>query len=99
MDLTFTGSEQAFRDELRAWISDDHPGEAPRDPEQWFDDALAWQRRLHAGGWAGEHWPMWERDPHPLLERAPLGAELLGDARVHHARVVRMVAEATATAV
>ena len=51
MDLTFTATEQAFRDELRAWIADNHPGEAPRDPEQWFDYALGWQRRLHEGGW------------------------------------------------
>jgi alkylation response protein AidB-like acyl-CoA dehydrogenase len=57
VDLTFTESEQAFRDELRAWLADNHPGDAPREPEAWFDYAREWQQRLHAGGWAGVHWP------------------------------------------
>ena len=29
MDLTLSPSEQAFRDELRAWLADNHPGEDP----------------------------------------------------------------------
>ena len=29
MDLTLTPEEQAFRDEVRAWIADNHPGPAP----------------------------------------------------------------------
>ena len=30
MDLTFTDSETAFRDELRAWFAANPPGEEPR---------------------------------------------------------------------
>ena len=29
MDLTFTEPETAFRDELRAWLAENHPGAAP----------------------------------------------------------------------
>ena len=58
MDLTFTDSETAFRDELRAWLADNHPGEEPpgEDAEsyQWRRD---FQRRLADGGWAAVHWP------------------------------------------
>jgi alkylation response protein AidB-like acyl-CoA dehydrogenase len=58
MDLTFNPSELEFRDELRAWLADNPPGEAPKDDEDghyaWRRD---WQRRLAAGGWAAVHWP------------------------------------------
>jgi alkylation response protein AidB-like acyl-CoA dehydrogenase len=57
MDLTFTESETAFRDELREWLAANPPGHEPtRDAESyaWRRD---WQRRLHEGGWAGVHWP------------------------------------------
>jgi alkylation response protein AidB-like acyl-CoA dehydrogenase len=58
MDLTFTDSERAFRDEFRRWLADNAPGDEPRD-----DDAtnFAWrrefQRRLARDGWAAVQWP------------------------------------------
>jgi alkylation response protein AidB-like acyl-CoA dehydrogenase len=58
MDLTFTEQETAFRDELRAWLAENPPGEMPSGDE---DGAYAWrrdfQRRLADGGWAAVHWP------------------------------------------
>jgi len=59
MDLTFSASEAAFRDELRAWFADSwNPNETPPEGEDaayaWRRD---WQRRLAEGGWAGVHWP------------------------------------------
>ena len=34
MDLTLSPQEEEFRDELRAWLADNHPGqEPPADPE------------------------------------------------------------------
>ena len=58
MDLTFTDSETAFRDELRAWFAANLPGEEPTDSE---DANHAWrrdfQRRLAADGLAAVHWP------------------------------------------
>jgi alkylation response protein AidB-like acyl-CoA dehydrogenase len=58
MDLTFNPRELEFRDEVRAWLADNPPGEAPKDDEDghyaWRRD---WQRRLAAGGWAAVHWP------------------------------------------
>ncbi|HLY47601.1 MAG TPA: acyl-CoA dehydrogenase family protein [Solirubrobacteraceae bacterium] len=59
MDLTFTAEETAFRDELRAWLAENNPG----DPPDAGDDAsYAWrrdfQRRLADGGWAAVHWPV-----------------------------------------
>jgi len=59
MDLTFTGEQLAFRDELRAWLRDNPPGERPPggDEDAVFAWQRDWQRRLHEGGWAGVHWP------------------------------------------
>jgi hypothetical protein len=34
MDLTLTDNEAAFRDELRAWIEENHPGPAPQGGDQ-----------------------------------------------------------------
>ena len=59
MDLTFTERETAFRDELRTWLADNHPGEPPGGEDdgtyEWRRD---FQRRLAEGGWAAVHWPV-----------------------------------------
>ena len=59
MDLTFTEQETAFRDELRTWLSENHPGRAPATED---DSAYEWrrnfQRRLADGGWAAVQWPV-----------------------------------------
>jgi alkylation response protein AidB-like acyl-CoA dehydrogenase len=57
MDLTFSDSELAFRDELRAWLEANDPGEKPDGEEEAYVWTRDWQRRLHEGGWAGVHWP------------------------------------------
>jgi len=57
MDLTLSPSEQAFRDELRAWLAANDPGEEPEGDEAGFDFRRAWQRRLADAGWAGVAWP------------------------------------------
>lgn len=58
MDLTFTEKETAFRDELRAWLADNPPGEPPQDSDgEGYEWRRQWQRRLAEGGWAAVHWP------------------------------------------
>jgi alkylation response protein AidB-like acyl-CoA dehydrogenase len=59
MDLTFSDAELAFRDDLRAWFSDNDAGPEPAGDE---DAHYAWrrdfQRRLADDGWAAVHWPV-----------------------------------------
>jgi alkylation response protein AidB-like acyl-CoA dehydrogenase len=59
VDLTFSESELAFRDELRAWLDSHDPGPEPAGDE---DAHYAWrrdfQRALADGGWAAVHWPV-----------------------------------------
>ena len=57
MDLTLTSGEQAFRDEVRAWLGQNHPGPEPDGEEAKFEFRRAWQRKLHDAGWAGISWP------------------------------------------
>jgi alkylation response protein AidB-like acyl-CoA dehydrogenase len=57
VDLTLSPSEEAFRDELRAWLEQNHPGELPSDEGEAFEFSRRWQGRLHEGGWAGVSWP------------------------------------------
>ncbi|MEA2251912.1 MAG: hypothetical protein QOC78_4319 [Solirubrobacteraceae bacterium] len=57
MDLTLSPSEEAFRDELRAWLADNHPGPEPEGDVAGFQFRRDWQRRLHEAGWAGVSWP------------------------------------------
>jgi alkylation response protein AidB-like acyl-CoA dehydrogenase len=57
MDLTLSASEQAFRDDLRAWLEEHHPGPEPAGDEAGFEFRRDWQRRLHEAGWAGVSWP------------------------------------------
>jgi len=58
MDLTLSPSEEEFRDEVRAWLEENHPGP---EPEAGLDEVMAfrreWQKQLHAAGWAGISWP------------------------------------------
>jgi alkylation response protein AidB-like acyl-CoA dehydrogenase len=57
VDLTLTEEEQAFQDEVRAWIEANHPGPAPHGDEARFAFEREWQRKMHAAGWAGISWP------------------------------------------
>jgi alkylation response protein AidB-like acyl-CoA dehydrogenase len=57
VDLTLTSGEQAFRDEVRAWLGENHPGPEPDGEEAKFEFRRAWQRELHDAGWAGISWP------------------------------------------
>ena len=63
MDFNFTPEEEAFRQELRAWLHSHLP--AGYDPEH-FDDIDAdarfeyqrtWQKTAHQDRWVGIHWP------------------------------------------
>src|SRR4026209_88732 len=60
MDLSFTPEEEAFRAEVRAWLSDHL--ELPRTFVD-IDEEIAWGRRWQAtladARWVGLHWP-WE---------------------------------------
>jgi len=64
MDLEFTVEEEAFRQQVRDWLAENLPREY--DPDEYFSTpdvekkvqvALAWQKQLCAGGWAGLNWP------------------------------------------
>ncbi|MEW6301776.1 MAG: acyl-CoA dehydrogenase family protein, partial [Thermodesulfobacteriota bacterium] len=64
MDFHFTPQEEAFRRELRAWLEANLPAEYDPEKFAWDTDTderfrfqLEWQKRLHAGGWVGVHWP------------------------------------------
>src|SRR5215211_3424399 len=57
MDLTLTPEEEAFRDEVRAWLEENHPGAEPDSEEAKFVFRRNWQRKLHEAGWAGISWP------------------------------------------
>src|SRR6476469_1740192 len=58
MDLTLSPSEEEFRDEVRAWVEENHP--VP-EPEAGLEEVMAfrreWQLKMHAAGWAGISWP------------------------------------------
>jgi alkylation response protein AidB-like acyl-CoA dehydrogenase len=57
VDLTLSPQEEAFRDELRAWLEQNHPGEEPGGDEAGFTFRRDWQRKLADAGWAGLSWP------------------------------------------
>jgi alkylation response protein AidB-like acyl-CoA dehydrogenase len=57
VDLTLSPTEEQFRDDLRGWISDHHPGREPPGDEESFAFRRDWQRLLNERGWAGLTWP------------------------------------------
>jgi alkylation response protein AidB-like acyl-CoA dehydrogenase len=57
VDLTLSPQEQAFRDELREWLEQNHPGLEPKGDEDGFNYRREWQRKLNEAGYAGLSWP------------------------------------------
>ena len=63
MDLTISKQYQAFREEVRDFLSQHLTPdirEAGRLATSVFSDAdsaMAWQKILHAKGWVAPHWP------------------------------------------
>jgi alkylation response protein AidB-like acyl-CoA dehydrogenase len=77
VDLTLSPNEQAFRDELRAWVADNHPGEEPAGDEAAWEFRVAWQRKLHQNGYAGLSWPeQFGGRGATLIEQAIFGEEM-----------------------
>ena len=77
MDLTLSPNEEAFRDELRGWLSENHPGEEPAGDEAAFEFRIAWQKQLHAAGYAGLSWPKeFGGRGATLIEQAIFGEEM-----------------------
>jgi alkylation response protein AidB-like acyl-CoA dehydrogenase len=77
VDLTLSPSEQAFRDQLRAWLADNHPGEPPPGEDAAFDHRRAWQRQLFDAGYAGFSWPIeYGGRGATLVEQALFGEEM-----------------------
>jgi alkylation response protein AidB-like acyl-CoA dehydrogenase len=63
MDFDYSPQEEAFRRELRTWLEANPPeGYNPETFEQLDQEArfaiqFAWQKKLHAAGLVGIHWP------------------------------------------
>jgi alkylation response protein AidB-like acyl-CoA dehydrogenase len=58
MDLSYTAEEERFRAELRSFLERAVPREEPpEDLDGEFEWLREFQRRMHAGGWVGIHWP------------------------------------------
>ena len=77
MDLTLSPYEQAFRDELRAWLAENHPGEDPPGDDAAFEHRRQWQRKLYDAGYAGFSWPKeYGGRGATLVEQALFGEEM-----------------------
>jgi alkylation response protein AidB-like acyl-CoA dehydrogenase len=60
MDLRFTAEQDAFREEVRAWLTSTVPDPAlpSMDTEAGFKLHREWERTLHDGGWGVVSWPV-----------------------------------------
>ncbi|WP_295532329.1 acyl-CoA dehydrogenase family protein [uncultured Pseudacidovorax sp.] len=61
MDLAFTPEEQAFREEVRAWVADNLPQDIAHKVNEGLElskeDHQRWARILGKKGWLGYGWP------------------------------------------
>jgi len=61
MNLTFTEEEEAFREEVRAWMQEAMPQELRRAAQGPgglnFEESVEWHKILYAKGWVAPHWP------------------------------------------
>jgi alkylation response protein AidB-like acyl-CoA dehydrogenase len=78
VDLTLSPSEQAFSDELRAWLAANNPGPEPAGEGPMFEFRKRWQRAMHDAGWAGVSWPKeYGGRGATLIEQAIFGEEMV----------------------
>jgi alkylation response protein AidB-like acyl-CoA dehydrogenase len=84
MDLTFSETETAFRDELRAWLADNQPDARPTEGGEAAQSAWRrdWQRRLYEAGWAAPAWPTEYGGRGATLTESAIYFEEIGRARV-----------------
>ncbi len=60
MDLSFSEEEESFRAELRGWLEANVDPADSAEFDSLADEVrvlVAWQKKLHHGGWVGVHWP------------------------------------------
>lgn len=59
MDLSFTSTELAFRDEIRNWLAANLPDEPLKsmDTPDGFEQHREWEKKLFAAGWSVPAWP------------------------------------------
>jgi alkylation response protein AidB-like acyl-CoA dehydrogenase len=60
MDLTYTPAQQAFRQQVRAWLRANVPAEqfASYDTREGFEQHRRWEATLADGGWSSVTWPV-----------------------------------------
>src|SRR5436309_628076 len=81
MDLTFSASELAFRDELRAWLAEHDPGREPETEDGNYAWRRDFQRQLAQDGWAAVHWPAEYGGRGATLTQSAIFFEELGRSR------------------
>ena len=65
MKLGFTKQDEEFRQSIAQWLADNLVGEfeairfrgGPGDEHMFFEERLAWEKKLAEGGWTGIGWP------------------------------------------
>lgn len=59
MDLSFTPTELAFRDEIRGWLAANLPAEPLKsmDTPDGFEQHREWEKKLFSAGWSVPAWP------------------------------------------
>src|SRR5215475_12452517 len=65
MDLAFSAEDEAFRAEVRRWLTERLEGPfavargrgGPGDEHELFDERLAWEQELGRADWIGVGWP------------------------------------------
>ncbi|MEM8594549.1 MAG: acyl-CoA dehydrogenase family protein, partial [Pseudomonadota bacterium] len=59
MDLSFTSQNDAFRHEIRDWLTDNVPSKPLKtfDTEEGFAEHREWEKKLYEGRWGMITWP------------------------------------------
>ena len=106
MDMAWSAADRAFRDEVRAFLDAELTDDI-REAGRWMTSvyadhaaSLAWQRKLHARGWAAPGWPKryggaeWSVTQRYIYTRervaagappvSPMGIQMCGPALIGH---------------
>jgi len=86
MDFEFSPADEVYRQRVRRWLENNHPGTppGPHDSPAWLQWAKDWQRRAYEAGYIGLGWPKEYGGVEGTLTQQVILTQELVRARVSH---------------
>lgn len=84
MKISFNSGDEAFRNELREFLAQNHPGKSPKGHQARLQHQKDWAATLFDNGWAAPNWPQRYGGMDLSFSRKVIYGQEMAAARVPH---------------